>query len=497
MLTPCNGTVLAPDIGERDHICGEGSGRHVIATSEISGAGDRGAGVITDGTGTSGSSGGEGVRVTSGTRKATEVTVATASLEESDEETKDASVDSSTSKELCTFTANISSDLLSFVRMDTNLAHNLTMLDGSSETDVACGDVHMSVRNEITGKYEPRILERAYYTPNARCNLISLGYMLIDAGYDMSFSKDKRKLWLIKTGMKLEFRLVDGLYRMWTHKATESTVKADQHMVLDVEKSSAIGKSAAMRLLHNRLNHAGMEDIRRHAQQFEVGFNVNSKQLESYDCVPCRMGKFKHGKFLLIVAEATRFKWVYLLTHKGEAEGHLLFKVNKALEGYCTERGIETTTTNGRSSQENSIVERANCILVPRVRAMLAATRLPKELWTTSALAQGETPYEKLYGKKPDLGILRTWGYLVQDRIAPESRRDRDKLDSRTDMCILLGYSHNTIGVKLLSLQNGGDNGDTAIPIVAIKSGIESYAEDDEVARRLIALLLWKAKMTT
>ncbi|KAG1712745.1 hypothetical protein DVH05_000481 [Phytophthora capsici] len=83
-------------------------------------------------------------------------------------------------------------------------------------------------------------------------------------------------------------------------------------------------------------------------------------------------------------------------------------------------------------------------------------------------------------------------------------------------MCILLGYSHNTKGVKILSLPNGGvrtsrlknifchengrnyvarvltrdvpeDNGDAAIPIVAIKSIIDSYADDDEVVRRVVA----------
>ncbi|KAG2760435.1 hypothetical protein PC129_g5033 [Phytophthora cactorum] len=98
------------------------------------------------------------------------------------------------------------------------------------------------------------------------------------------------------------------------------------------------------------------------------------------------------------------------------------------MQALCNGRGIKTTYTNGYSPQENSLVERASGILLPRVRAVLAATRLPKVLWgeallhtvftvnrwTSSTLAQGVTPYEMLYENPPDLGILRTCGCLVQ-----------------------------------------------------------------------------------
>lgn len=487
--------------------------------------------------------------------------------------------------------ANVCSELLSFVRMDADSTHNLTMLNGSSEMNVACGDVHLTVRNMLTGDYEPRLLERVYYTPNARCNLISLSFMLIDADYSMSFSKDKKTIWLTKPCMKLEFKLVDGLYRMWTLKTTGSTVKAKEHLVLGVQKTAKVAGSAAMGLLHNRLNHAGMEEIRRVAQQFDVGFKMNASQLQPYDCVPCRMGKFKkmtykrdparrlrplekiavdlcsvkctsvtgETMFLLAVDEATRFKWAFLLKRKDEAidlvtalvlqvEREFQAKgwkvavlhsdqggefLNNTLAEFCSKRGIKTTFTNGYSPQENSVVERANGVLMPRVRSMLAATHLPKTLWgeallhtvftvnrwTSSALPKGKTPYELLYGKRPDLGVLRTWGCLVQARIEPASCRDMDKLDARTDMCILLGYSHNTKGIKLLSLKDGGVrtsrlenvfchekftasrdcveraltrdisacDAEVSVPVVEIKSVINTYQDGVGAAHRMVA----------
>jgi hypothetical protein len=62
-----------------------------------------------------------------------------------------------------------------------------------------------------------------------------------------------------------------------------------------------------------------------------------------------------------------------------------------------------------------------------KVRAMLHASGLPKSLWgvavmhatwlknrsSTRALPKGKTPYELLYGKKPDLGGLCEFGAKV------------------------------------------------------------------------------------
>ncbi|KAG3025346.1 hypothetical protein PC121_g8763 [Phytophthora cactorum] len=116
--------------------------------------------------------------------------------------------------------------------MDADSTHNLTMLNGSSEKNLAYGDVHLTVRSAHNGQYEESSLESVYYTPNARCNLISMSFMLMIAGYNISFSKDKILLRLTKPGMKLEFRLVDGLHRMWTRRTTGSAVKAKEHIVL-------------------------------------------------------------------------------------------------------------------------------------------------------------------------------------------------------------------------------------------------------------------------
>lgn len=56
------------------------------------------------------------------------------------------------------------------------------------------------------------------------------------------------------------------------------------------------------------------------------------------------------------------------------------------MQAFCSDEGIETQFTNGYSLQENAIVERANGVVLPRVRAMLQATQLPPRLWGEALL---------------------------------------------------------------------------------------------------------------
>ena len=69
------------------------------------------------------------------------------------------------------------------------------------------------------------------------------------------------------------------------------------------------------------------------------------------------------------------------------------------------------------------MAESLNCRLLERVRAILHHAQLPKNLWgeaikfavwlknRTSTRALGNTtPFERLYGKKPDLGGVPEWG---------------------------------------------------------------------------------------
>jgi hypothetical protein len=65
------------------------------------------------------------------------------------------------------------------------------------------------------------------------------------------------------------------------------------HVVLGVEKSAVVSSNETMSLLHQRLDHAGMEEIKRMVGHVDFGVKKYAAQLSTYDCVPCRMGKFR------------------------------------------------------------------------------------------------------------------------------------------------------------------------------------------------------------
>ena len=75
----------------------------------------------------------------------------------------------------------------------------------------------------------------------------------------------------------------------------------------------------------------------------------------------------------------------------------------------------------------NGVAERLNHVLLEHTQAFLHSSMLPKFLWgeavkravwlknrmVTRALLNDKTPYEMLYGKKPNLAGLREWGMKV------------------------------------------------------------------------------------
>jgi len=116
----------------------------------------------------------------------------------------------------------------------------------------------------------------------------------------------------------------------------------------------------------------------------------------------------------------------------------------------CRETGIHHEETAPYTPEQNSIAERANRMIFERIRAILADTGLPKELWAeiacavahlknrspTSAL-RGMTAYEALYGERPDISYLVAVGTKA---FVPITKKRLPKLDPRNFEGIMVGY---------------------------------------------------------
>ena len=103
----------------------------------------------------------------------------------------------------------------------------------------------------------------------------------------------------------------------------------------------------------------------------------------------------------------------------GEFTGH-------DFTNFLREHGTERRLTTHNTPQHNGVAESLNRRLLERVRAMLHQAKLLKNLWAeainfavwlknrTSTKALGNvTPYEQLYGQKPNLGNVPEWGQHV------------------------------------------------------------------------------------
>ncbi|KAE9024543.1 hypothetical protein PR002_g11422 [Phytophthora rubi] len=179
---------------------------------------------------------------------------------------------------------NLCGDLACFSYIERGSSSNLLMACGQTEAMQASGSVVFRVTNGVSGQWEPRRLDEVHYSPNARVNLIRIGYMRA-CGFKLEFNDDQSTAWLCKGGLKLRFDCHDMLYRM--------RVKWSVRLVGAVEQ-----RKNAMGLLHNRIGHVNMKLIRELAsRKVDFGLNVNMQSLKDYECVPCLSAKFKRTTY--------------------------------------------------------------------------------------------------------------------------------------------------------------------------------------------------------
>ena len=117
---------------------------------------------------------------------------------------------------------------------------------------------------------------------------------------------------------------------------------------------------------------------------------------------------------------------------------------SNAFNDYLQKQGTERRLTTADTPQHNGIAEALNRRLMERTRAILHQAGLPKNLWAeailfavwlknrTSTKALGNvTPFEKLYGQKPNLANVPEWGQQVWVYNAAGSKLDARALQAR------------------------------------------------------------------
>ena len=124
---------------------------------------------------------------------------------------------------------------------------------------------------------------------------------------------------------------------------------------------------------------------------------------------------------------------------------------------YLQKQGTEQKLTVHDTSSQNGVAERKNRTILERVRALLHASGLPKNLWgeaarhvvwlmnrTSTKAVDGKTPYEAIFGKKPNLRGLKEWGEKCWVRV-----EDGDKLGGRVCKGRWMGFDEQSKGSRV------------------------------------------------
>jgi transposase InsO family protein len=129
------------------------------------------------------------------------------------------------------------------------------------------------------------------------------------------------------------------------------------------------------------------------------------------------------------------------------------------LKNYLKQEGIKLQTTVSYSPAQNGVAERKNRSIIETVKCMLLDAGLSQQYWGEAVMtavylqnrlptkATVKTPFELWHGEKPDLSHIRIFGCKAFAYIPKEKRT---KFDDHAIETILVGYSEQTKGYRLL-----------------------------------------------
>ena len=131
----------------------------------------------------------------------------------------------------------------------------------------------------------------------------------------------------------------------------------------------------------------------------------------------------------------------------------------REFQEYLKAEGVRHELTVPKTPQQNGVAERLNRTLVEMIRTMLVESNLDQRFWgealstavylrnrSPTKAVEGKTPFEALYGKKPNVEHLRAFGCASYPLIMKDERK---KLDPVAKRCVLVGYGTEVKGYRL------------------------------------------------
>ena len=221
----------------------------------------------------------------------------------------------------------------------------------------------------------------------------------------------------------------------------------------------------------------------------EIGSTRKLQLVHSNVCGPMQTQSIGGAKYIVtFIDDYTRCGAVYFMKHKsevldkfkefeakttnaaGRAIGTLLTDnggeyLSSAFQNYLKEKGIRHELTMPHAPQQNGVSERMNRTLVGSARSMIAHAGLSniflaeaisvasyvRNRLPTTDLKEREIPYERWYGRKPDVSHFRVFGCMAYAHVPDCERR---KLETKSKRMRFVGYGLTSKGYRLFDETN-------------------------------------------
>jgi hypothetical protein len=179
---------------------------------------------------------------------------------------------------------------------------------------------------------------------------------------------------------------------------------------------------------------------------------------------------------MTFIDDLSRYGYIYLMKHKSETfekfkefQNEIENQLDRKIKHLSSDRegkylsfefethlkacGIVPQRMPAGMPQRNSVSERCNHTFLNGVRSMMSPSDLSISFWgyaletavfilnRAPSKSLETTPYELWHGKKPMLSFLRVWGCEAYVK-----KLQPNKLESKSEKCIFVGYPRETLG---------------------------------------------------
>lgn len=172
-----------------------------------------------------------------------------------------------------------------------------------------------------------------------------------------------------------------------------------------------------------------------------------------YHEVRCMDGKGEITRQIIAFYQLLKNKGFKPETYHTDGERSL----GQEFADHLRDEGIQIHQSPPYTQDQNGTAERAGAVIIQVARSIRLSSRLPADLWPLAiehaaylinrrlVKALDMTPYQKLYGKKPELGHLRIFGCKAYRRIPQPHIPKLDKLEPRAQPGYFVGIQASNI----------------------------------------------------